>query len=52
MSVYIMHSDEFISHNIYECFMDTKYLCACLQKIWYNLSLTQGYIVFEKKRRV
>ena len=26
-------SDKLISHNMYECFMNTKYLCACLKKI-------------------
>ena len=29
-------SGELISHNMYECFMNTKYLCPCLQKICYK----------------
>ena len=43
VSVYIMHSymyslseqhpDKLLSHNMYECFMNTKYLCACLKKM-------------------
>ena len=26
-------SDELISHDMYECFMNTRYLCTCLKKI-------------------
>ena len=30
--------DECISPTMYECFMNTKYRCACLQKIWYKVA--------------
>ena len=32
-----------LSVNMYECFMNTKYLCACLKRYHANLSLKQGY---------
>ena len=25
-------SDKLLSHNMYECFMNTEYLCACMKK--------------------
>ena len=31
------------SLNLYECFMNTGYLCAGLKKISYNLSLKKGH---------
>ena len=34
-------SDKLMSPNMYECFMNTEYLCACLKKITTNLSLKQ-----------
>ena len=37
-------SDTVLSLNMYECFMNTKYLCACLKRYHENLSLKQGYI--------
>ena len=61
VSVYIMYSyihqhttktetlsDEFISHNIHECFMNTKYLCACLEKIWYKFQ-PSGRLAVEQR---
>ena len=35
-------SDTVLSLNMYECFMNTKYLCACLKRYHTNLSLKQG----------
>ena len=34
--------DKILSHNMYQCFMNTKYLCACLKRYHANLSLKQG----------
>ena len=36
-------SDKLLFNNMYECFMNTKYLCACLKRYHANLSLKQGY---------
>ena len=36
-------SDAVLSVNMCECFMNTKYLCACLKRYHANLSLKQGY---------
>ena len=30
-------SDRFLTHNLYECCMNTEYQCACLRKISYKL---------------
>ena len=30
-------SDKLLTHNMYECFINTGYLCACLKKISYKL---------------
>ena len=35
-------SDTVLSLNMYECFMNTKYLCICLKRYHANLSLKQG----------
>ena len=35
-------SDTVLFLNMYECFMNTKYLCACLKRYHVNLSLKQG----------
>ena len=35
-------SDTVLFLNMYECFMNTKYLSACLKRYHANLSLTQG----------
>ena len=35
-------SDAVLSVNMYECFMNTKYLCACLIRYYVNLSLKKG----------
>ena len=32
-------SDTVLSLNMYECFMNTKYLCSCLKRYHTNLSL-------------
>ena len=36
-------SDKLISHNMYECFMNTGYLCACLKRYHANLNLKQDH---------
>ena len=35
-------SDTVLSLNIYGCFMNAKYLCACLKRYYIYLSLKQG----------
>ena len=35
-------SDALLSHNMYEYFMNTKYLCACLKIYHANLTLKQA----------
>ena len=41
-AAYSSLSDTVLSLNVYECFMNTKYLCACLKIYNANLSLKQG----------
>ena len=28
--------DELIYPNMYQCFINTKYVCACLKQMWYK----------------
>ena len=41
----IQLSDKVISLNMYECFMNTKFLCVCLKRYHANLSIKEGYTI-------
>ena len=42
-------SDKLIFPTMYECFINTEYICACLKKdVAQILSLKQGYMISQK----